>query len=540
MFKIPVGDIGYSGSSHYGVVGGGSAESVQAGISILQKGGNAIDASVAIILTLVVTDHGDCSIGGEVPIMIFDSKTKKVKVLCGQGRAPLSQVAIDWYMKNGIPGDGDIKMTPVPSVIDSCITALKLYGTCTFADVVSYSIDLLDAGKDEWHPKLSHTLKRLVEEERIFEGSRCEKLQAVSDRFYGRHPDRNDIAQELEDDYIEKGGFLTVADLASHHTTIEEPISTEYRGFTVFKCGPWTQGPFLCQALSLLKGFDLVEIGHLTADYVHLIIEAIKLAMSDRDHYYGDPDFVDVPLDLLLSDRYNDMRRELIDMQIPSMRARPGDPYNMEPIKENSLFRPGLGGTTTCVVADKWGNVVSATPSANVPKSPRDGGKTGITFSNRLRMLNTTEGHPNCIEAGKRPRSTLTPTIVLKDDKPAFAFSVAGGDLQDQVALNLIVNSIDFGMDPFQAVTAPRFATLHHQDSFDPNPDREATFKISGSLMINKDFDNKVKESLVNRGHSIKISDKYIGRPVMLSINSNNGKMYVAGDPEGNRHAAGL
>ena len=540
MTNLNINEVGWKASSDEGVVAAGSAASVMAGVNILNEGGNAVDAAVATIFALNVTDHGDCSIGGEVPIMIYDAKSQSVKVLSGQGRAPLSQEAIDWYLRNGIPGDGDIKMAPVPSVVDSCITALRLFGTRTFEDVISSSIDLLDAGNEEWHPKLAHTFRRMVEEEHISKGVREQKLQSVTDRFYGRHESRKDIADELEADYVSKGGFLRRNDLAAHFTTIEEPINVSYRGHSIYKCGPWTQGPFLCQALRLLSGFDLTSLGHLSVDYIHTIVEAIKLAMADRDYYYGDPDFVNVPLDVLLSDEYNHMRSKLINKHKASMQARPGDPYNMQPIKEISSFRPGVGGTTTCVVADRWGNVVSATPSANVPESPRDGGESGVTFSNRLRMFNTTPGHPNCIEVGKRPRSTLTPTIILKDKKPIMAISVAGGDLQDQVSLNLIINAVDFNMRPDQCVTVPRFATTHHQDSFDPNPDRESTFKMAGSVIVRETLDSETKQDLRRRGHTIQTTKSYIGRPVMLSIDQEEGTIYAAGDPEGGRHAAAM
>ena len=244
MANLNVNQIGWKTSSDEGVVASGSAESVIAGINILNEGGNAIDAAVATIFALNVTDHGDCSIGGEVPILIYDAKNQTVKVLSGQGRAPLSQDAIDWYMKNGIPGEGDIKMAPVPSVVDSCITALKLYGTQTFERVINHSLGLLDNETEVWHPKLAHTFRRMVEEEQITNGGREHKLQSVTDRFYGRHKSRNDIAEELEADYLSKGGFLRRNDLAAHVTTIEEPVTVSYRGHTIYKCGPWTQGPF--------------------------------------------------------------------------------------------------------------------------------------------------------------------------------------------------------------------------------------------------------------------------------------------------------
>ncbi len=532
--------IGWKAVSTTGVVAAGSADAVAAGIKILNEGGNAADAAVATIFALTVTDHGDCSIGGEVPLLMYDAQNQEVKALSGQGRAPLSQEAIDWYMQYGIPGDGDIKMAPVPSVVDLCVTTLRQYGTRTLKDVVVPSLALLDAGTESWHPKLASTLRKMVEEEQIAPGSREEKLQAATDRFYGRNKYRNDIADDLEAYYIEKGGFLRKSDLAAHVTTIEGPVTVEYRGYTICKCGPWTQGPVLCQALRLLEGFDLKAMGQFSANYIHVVAEAIKLAMADRDAYYGDPEFVDVPLHALLSDAYTEIRRPLIDMQRASLEARPGDPHSMKPLKDTCVLRPGVGGTTTCVVADRWGNVVSATPSANVPIEPRDGGRTGVTFGNRLRSLNTTPGHPNCIQPGKRPRITLTPTLVLKDGKPIMAISVAGGDHQDQVTLNLLLDVIEFGMLPEIAVIAPRFATADHQDSFDPNPDRTQTFRGPGSLTVSDKVHNSVREELSQRGHKLDVEISPIASPVMIYINQDSRVFYAAGDPAAYRHAAGL
>ena len=540
MSDISDQQVGWNAVSKAGVVAAGGTEAVVAGIEILDSGGNAADAAVATILALNVTDHGECSIGGEVPLLIYDAQNQEVKALSGQGRAPLSQEAIDWYMRHGIPGNGDIKMAPVPSVVDLCITTLQRYGTQMLKDVVAPTLALLDKGTESWHPKLASTLCRMVEEEQMTPGNREEKLQSATDRFYGRNKHRNDIADDLEEYYIEKGGFLRKTDLAAHVTTIEDPVTVEYRGYTICKCGPWTQGPFLCQALRLLEGFDLKAMGQFSADYIHVVTEAIKLAMADRDEHYGDPDFADVPLQALLSDAYTEIRRPLIEMQRASMEARPGDPHDMKPLKGPGVFRPGVGGTTTCVVADRWGNVVAATPSANVPEEPRDGGKTGVTFGNRLRSLNTTPGHPNCIQPGKRPRITLTPTIVLKDGKPIMAISVAGGDLQDQVTLNLLLDVIEFDMRPETAVTAPRFATAHHQDSFDPNPDRMQTFKGSGSLSVSDSLNDSVRKELSQRKHKLDVRTSPIASPVMLYVDQESGAFYAAGDPKANRHAAGL
>ena len=222
------------------------------------------------------------------------------------------------------------------------------------------------------------------------------------------------------------------ADLAAHRTLIEEPVAVDYRGYQVYKCGPWTQGPYLCQALRLLEGFDLKGMGHCSADYVHAVVEAMKLAMADRDAHYGDPLFVDVPMNALLSDEYTQLRQPLIDMGASCAGRPTRRPARHEGCcRRAAAFRPGVGGTTTCVVADRWGMVVSATPSANVYHAGGTG-STGVSYGNRLRSLNTTPGHPNCIAPGKRPRITLTPTMVLKDGAPVLAISVAGGDLQDQ------------------------------------------------------------------------------------------------------------
>ena len=539
MLDTDTKKIGWKTTSKTGVVAAGSAKAVKAGIEILSAGGNAADAAAGTIFALNVTDHGACSIGGEVPVLIFNAEKREVKALCGQGRAPLSQVAIDWYMENGIPKN-DIKMAPVPSVVDLCITTLKQYGTKTFEEIITPTLTLLDLGTDAWNSRLAVTLRRMVEVEQVTPGNRKEKLQAVTDCFYGRKKLLHDIADELENFYIQNGGFLRKTDLVNHTTLIEEPVAVNYRGYTIYKCGPWTQGPFLCQTLRLLEGFDLQAMGHLSTDYIHVVTESVKLAMADRDEYYGDPEFVEVPLDTLLSDAYTELRRPLISMERASHEARPGNPYRMESLKEGGGFHPNIGGTTTCVVADRWGNVVAATPSANVFLDKSNGGSTGVTYGNRLRSLNTKPGHPNCIQAGKRPRITLTPTLVLKNGNPILAISVAGGDLQDQTTANLLLDFIEFHMLPEDAVTTPRFATAHHQDSFDPNPNRNQTFKQTGSLTINESVDLSIQQELAARGHQLEVKSSPIATPVMLYIDHVSETLYAAGDPRAGRHVAGL
>ena len=530
--------ITWKGSGVGGAVAAGEADSVAAGIRLLEKGGNAADAAAATLLALAVTDYGLFAIGGEVPLIIYDAGKKEVKVLSGLGAAPLDPKAIQWYYKNGIPANGSMKSALVPGAVDLVITALKLYGTVSFKQAVQPTLDLLDAEAEPWHADLAVTLRKLVAREAETAGSRREKLTAVRDRFY-----KGDIADDLEAWYIKSGAFLRKSDLENHRTRVEDPVSVTYRGYTIFKCGPWTQGPYLCQTLKLLEGFKLRKMGHLSASYIHTVVESLKLALADRDEYYGDPRFTRVPLTSLFSDEYTGLRRKLIDPENASILIRPGDPYGpgplkveAEPVESNSDIP--VQDTTTCVVADRWGNVVAATPSANlVGNQP---GPSGVTQGNRVRSLNTTPGHPNRVQPGKRPRITLTPTLVLKEGKPVLAISVAGGDLQDQTSLNMILNHVEFGMLPEQAVTAPRFNTFHHQDSFDPNPDRAATVTGPGRMRVNKAVSDDVLRELEKRGHKVSTTEGAIAYPVMIYIDHGNKMIHAAGDPKAGRHAAAI
>ncbi len=525
--------IGWKAAGKDGAVAAGGEESVAAGISILEQGGNAADAAAATLLALSITDYGSFAIGAEIPFIIYDAKKGEVKVLCGLGCAPIDAEAIDWYYTNTIPARGSMKAAPVPGAVSLVMAALKLYGTVSFEQAVAPSLSLLDAGGKDWYAGLAKTFRRLVETERKTRGSREQKLQAARDRFY-----KGDIADELAKFYAANGGFLDKADLAAHVTRVEDPVLIQYRGYTVCKCDTWTQGPYLCQTLRLLEGFDLAKMGHLSADYIHTLTEALKLGFADRDEYYGDPLFVKVPMKALLSDEYTSLRRRLIDMSKASADIRPGDPVNMKAVTGPGTYRPGPGGTTTCVVADRWGNLVAATPSGNGPYAICQ--ELGVAHGNRLRSLNTTPGHPNRIEPGKRPRITLTPTIVLKKGKGVIAISVAGGDLQDQTTLNCLLNHIEFGMMPEEAVTAGRFSTPHHQGSFNPNPKREETLGTPAGLTVEDRLKNGVKEDLAKRGHKITTTTRPIAYPVMIYVDPDTGIIRAAGDPRTRRHAAAL
>jgi len=534
LFGSARGDeIGWKASGKGGAVAAGGAGAVAAGITILEQGGNAADAAAATLLALTITDYGSCTIGAEIPLIIYDARKKEVKVLCGLGGAPLDPKTIEWFYENGIPSKGSIKAAPVPGALSLCIAAVKLYGTMSFEQVVAPSLELLDAGGKDWYPNLAKTFRRLIETEKQTRGNRRRKLQAARDRFY-----KGDIADELVAYYIKNGGFLRKEDLAAHKTRVEKPVTVHYRGYTMCKCNTWTQGPYLCQTLRLLEGFDLRAMGHLSADYVHVLTEALKLGFADRDKYYGDPLFADVPLKALLSDRYTKLRRSLIDMTKASDEVRPGDPIAMKAVTAADPYRPWQGGTTTCVVADRWGNMVSATPSGNRPYAVCE--ELGVGHGNRLRSLNTTKGHPNRIEPGKRPRITLTPTIVLKDGKPIIAISVAGGDLQDQTTLNCLLNHVEFGMMPEDAVTAVRFSTGHQENSFDPNSIRGETLGTLASLTVDEKMDEGVRDELAKRGHKITTTSKPIAYPIMIYVDPKTKMIYAAGDPKARRHAAAI
>ncbi|MAW10900.1 MAG: hypothetical protein CMO54_03515 [Verrucomicrobiales bacterium] len=528
-FSLAESKLTYHAEGKGGAVAAEDPRAVRAGMTILRSGGNAADSSVSVMLAASVVDYGMFSIGSEVPFMIFDSASGKVKTLSGLGSAPLNKESIPKYFKEGIPADGGIRAVPVPGAVHLFFTVLIEYGTMSFERVAEPTLKILDQGGEDWYDELAMTLRKLIETESETNGNRKEKLNAARDRFY-----KGDIAQQLVNYYKENGGYLTLKDLEEHQTLIEDPVSVDYRGYTILKCGPWTQGPYLCQTLRILEGFDLKAMGHLSGNYIHALTESLKLGLADRDYYYGDPRFTKVPMDALLSDEYTKIRQGLVNMESASLSVRPGNPIKMKALVDKpSKYRPGPGGTTTCVVADKWGNFVAATPSGNPPYNICE--PLGIAHGNRLRSLNTAKGHPNRIEPGKRPRITLTPTLIMKEGSPIMGISVAGGDLQDQTTLNCLLNFIEFGMKPKKAVTASRFSTRHHENSFDPSALR--TVGVLGGLTLNDGIKENVVKDLAKRGHKISKASGPIAYPVMIYYEKETDLFYAAGDPKASRHA---
>ena len=526
-----------------GAVAAGGVGAVEAGLEILKAGGNAADSAAATIFALSVTDSGLFCFGGEVPILIYDAKHQTVTVIDGQGAAP-RLATLDHFKSSGIPAKG-IEPAAVPAALDACLTLLDRFGTMTFAQVIAPTKKLLlkRPRPEPWHADLLRTLTLLeAAEAQAYAASgdpgapkadRSRGIRLVADAFY-----RGPIAHRIDAWAREKGSLIRYVDLATHTTRIEEPVAINYRGFTVFKCGTWTQGPALLESLQLLEGFHLKAMGHNRPDTIHTIAESIKLAFADRDTYYADPLFVDVPLAALLAPQYAAVRRGLINPNHASLERRPGDPRSLTPVLDPAAdparrhVPPPLAeahDTTTCLVADCFGNVVAATPSG---WSGVVAGDTGVWLGSRLQSFNTWNDHPNVIVPGKRPRITLSPTLVLKGSRPVLAVSVAGGDNQDQMTLQLLLNHIDFGLEPAASVVAPRFMSDHFINSFRQTP------PALGRLRINPDIGNDSLETLKTRGHILSVNTGALSAaPCVISLDQATGKLTTAGDPRAGRHA---
>jgi gamma-glutamyltranspeptidase / glutathione hydrolase len=526
----------------HAAVAAGGRDAVAAGLEILKKGGNAADSAAATILALSVTDSRSFCFGGEVPILIYDAGTKSITVIAGQGAAPRLATLDHFKGLDAIPSRG-IEAAAVPAALDACLTLLDRFGTMTFTQVIAPTQALLrqPPRPAAWHADLARTIETLVGAEAQAHpvnsaspaGDRSRGLRLVADAFY-----RGPIARRIDAWSSAHGGLIRYVDLATHTTRVEEPIAVEYHGLTIYKCGLWTQGPYLLEALQILKDIDLKAMGHNRPDAVHAIVETMKLALADRDTFYADPLFEDVPLTALLSPEYAALRRGLIDPKHASLERRPGDPRSGkavldpagDPARRHVPPPPAAAhDTTTCVVADRLGNVVAATPSG---WSGVVAGDTGVWLGSRLQSFNVWSDHPNVIEPGKRPRTTLSPTLVLRDNKPVLAISVAGGDNQDQMILQLLLNHFEFGLDPAASVVAPRFMTDHLINSFRQTP------PALGKLRINPEIGTETLDALKARGHVLSVaSGALAAAPSVIAIELSTGKLRAAGDPRAGRHS---
>ncbi|HEY9232555.1 MAG TPA: gamma-glutamyltransferase, partial [Blastocatellia bacterium] len=388
-------------------------------------------------------------------------------------------------------------------------------------------------------PDLARTLREIVKAEKDASShGRHAALMAARDYFY-----KGSVARRIGEFSEANGGLLRASDFAAFHAKVEEPTRTTYRGYEVYKTGFWAQGPAMLEMLNLLEGYDLRAMKPNSADYIHTLAEAMKLAFADRDRYYGDPDFVKLPAKELLSKDYAAARRRLIDPQRASLEQRPGDPTNLKPA-DSGHAQPRLTGQsqvpeaerandTTCVnVIDKDGNVFSATPSgAWLPAVVA--GDTGVLMGQRMQSFLLEANHPNVLQPGKRPRITLTPTLVMKDGKPLLVLSTPGGDNQDQSLIQVMLNVIEFGMNVQEAVEAPRFQTLHLVSSFDDhrfNP---------GVLNLESRIAKEVADELAARGHKVEMQTAWgnPSAPTIIMLRSDTGVIEGGADPRRGRYA---
>ncbi len=547
-----------TGTTH--MVSSGHYLAAAAGYRILEEGGNAIDAGVASGLAINVLFPHWTSFGGVAPIVLHHAGKGETVEIDGLGRWPRA-ASIDYFNKNA---GGEIPVgilrCVTPAAADGWFTALKLYGTMSFEQVVEPALELAEKGMPvarslhaslisgasrsqpgsageevlwtTWpsttdillpggrvpdvgevlaQKDLATSFRRLIDEERANASrGREEALQAARDLFY-----KGEMAEEMVRFAQEEGGLLTMEDMASYQVSVGPPARGSYKGIDVYTCGFWCQGPVVIQALQLMEGFDLQSMGHNSADYVHTLLESLKLAFSDRHAYFGDPDLVEVPAAGLLSHAYAEQRRRSIDMTRawPEM-PPPGDPWAFQESRAGRdvvaaplpFAEGGLQTDTsyTCAV-DRWGNAFSATPSDGITGSPIVPG-LGFIISSRGSQTWLDPNHPCGLAPGKRPRLTPNPAMAFKDGKPWLPFGTPGGDMQTQAMVQLFLNIAEFGMDPQQAVEAPRVSTWSFPGSFWPHA------YLPGLVGVEGRVDPGVVAELQRRGHNVDVWDDWSGR----------------------------
>jgi gamma-glutamyltranspeptidase/glutathione hydrolase len=373
-------------------------------------------------------------------------------------------------------------------------------------------------------PDLAGFFTRLIDAEYRERGrGRRGALAAARDAFY-----KGEIAERivkfvqehrLPDSTGEHhSGLITKEDLQRYATRVEEPVTANYRGYDVFKCGPWSQGPVFLQQINMLEGYDLAGMKHNSPEYIHLLIEVAKLAFADREAYYGDPDFADVPLGVLLSKEYAAERRKLIDPDSASMELRPGNALAYRPLERPGGSDIHKGDTTHLDAMDSWGNMLSATPSGGWFRSSPVIEGLGFPLGTRLQMFSLDPGHPNCLRPGKRPRTTLTPSLALKDGRPYMAFGTPGADQQDQWSLQFFLNCVDFGMNLQVAVDAPTFHTGHFPSSFHPHGAEPGALYLEGRIP------GETIASLGEKGHVVRVGGDWShGRVLGIRFHADSG-----------------
>ncbi len=512
------------------------------GMAILEQGGNAFDAAVATGFVLQVVHPHLNGLGGEVPILLA-THDGTPRVICGQGVAPANATPEHFRALglDSVPGTGLLPAV-VPGVFDAWMLMLRDYGTMALDQVLAPALGYAASGypmhadtcgiirsvellfRTEWptsaalwlpsgdvprpntlfrNPELANTFNRLLAEAASTTGREAQidrARRAFYSGFVAEAIERFVMSPVLDVSGGRHAGLITAADFAAWQATYEIPVTHDYRGLTVCKCGPWTQGPVFLQLLALLEADDIASLDPVGPDFVHLWVEAAKLAFADREAFYGDPNFTTVPLEELLSPAYTAARRALITEQA-SLELRPGAPHGMRgrlaPVQTSKPRMPPPGDTCHLDVIDRFGNMVSATPSGGwLQSSPAIPG-LGFALSTRGQMFWLESGLPGTLAPGKRPRTTLTPSLVLRDGVPLMVFGTPGGDRQEQWASGMFLHHIDHGMNLQEAIDAPMFHTDHYPSSFYPRATQ------LGSVTLESRFPQSTIDELRRRGHRI-------------------------------------
>jgi gamma-glutamyltranspeptidase/glutathione hydrolase len=586
-----------------------------AGMAVLEKGGNAFDAAAAAGFVLQVVEPHLNGPGGEVPVIGYDTRRGETFVVCGQGTAPAG-ATLSAYRDLGlglVPGSG-LLAACVPGAFGGWLLLLREYGTMHLRDVLGYAIGYAESGfalipsiswsiasvadlfREHWtssarvylpnggvpapgsrfaNPALAQTYKRVLAAAEAAGTDREAQLEAARHAWYSGFVAEaigKFAATEVMDVTGDRHrGFLTAHDLSSWRARLEAPVTYDYQGLTVCKTGPWGQGPVFLQQLALLENFDLGAMEPGGAEYIHTVTECAKLAFADREAWYGDPDFTDVPLDELLSAAYNDERRKLVgdtasaellpgrpggrEPELPGFATRPFgikgaagthnrsdgrgsgdpgiDPATGEPLNRSIHAQARRGDTCHVDVADRWGNVVTATPSGGWLSSSPVIPELGFCLGTRAQMFTLDPGLPATIAPGKRPRTTLSPTLALRDGEPYVAFGTPGGDQQDQWTLGFFLNHVHFGMNLQQAIDFPAFHSRHMPSSFYP---REA---YPAELDVEERVGEAAIGELNDRGHVVHAQAPWsLGR--ISAVARRGGMLYGAANPRGMQgYAAG-
>ena len=540
------------------------------GMSVLEKGGNAFDAAAAAGFTLQVVEPHLNGPLGEAPMLVWSEANRRCDVICGQGVAPAA-ATIDRFRGLGlelIPGTG-LLAAAVPAAFGAWMRLLRDYGTMPLAEILGPAIGYAENGypvvyqigmtvatvaelfRREWpssaavylqngappqpgrlfrNPALAATYRRHLAE--AGDGGREGQIERARNAWYGgfvaEAVDRFCRREKVLDASGRRhGGLLTADDMARWEAPVEPPLTFDYHGCTVAKGGPWSQGPVLLQHLALLQGFDLDGLDPLGPDFVHIVVECAKLAFADREAWYGDPDYVDVPIGTLLDPAYSDTRRKLVT-EPASLDLRPGNPDGRMPrvlvgglevdmgaagigeptiggIGEPTVTEHGLVAGDTCHVdvIDRWGNMVSATPSGGWLQSSPVIPELGFCLGTRMQMFWLEEGLPASLAPGKRPRSTLSPSMAFKDGKPYLAFGTPGGDQQDQWSALMLLHHVHHGMNLQEAIDCPAFHTEHMPSSFYPRAAQPGLVALEGR------FSEATRAALARRGHRLRIGDAW-------------------------------